>query len=59
MTDNDYLDQLALRQDGTWRAHTFTAASLKTMTFNPVRWVVPGVIPEGVTILAGRPKIGK
>jgi len=25
----------------------------------PVKWAVPGVLPEGVTILAGKPKMGK
>ena len=25
----------------------------------PVRWVVPGLLPEGVTLLAGKPKLGK
>jgi hypothetical protein len=29
------------------------------MTFEPVRYVVPQYIPEGVTLLIGRPKIGK
>jgi hypothetical protein len=29
------------------------------MAFPPVSYVVPGIIPEGLTILAGRPKIGK
>jgi len=56
---SDTLDQLAMRYDGTWRAHVITADKLKTMTFPPVQWVVPGIIPEGVTILAGKPKIGK
>ena len=42
-----------------WRSHVFTAAALRTMTFPPVSYVVPGIIPEGLTILAGRPKIGK
>ena len=42
-----------------WRAHAFTAAALRTMEFPPVSYVVPGIIPEGLTILAGRPKIGK
>src|SRR4029079_10761980 len=42
-----------------WRAHVFTAAELRTMVFPPVSYVVPGIIPEGLTILAGRPKIGK
>lgn len=44
---------------GGWRHNTFTAASLRTMTFKAIQYVVPGIIPEGVTILAGKPKIGK
>jgi RecA-family ATPase len=44
---------------GTWRDNIFTAASLRTMTFKAVEYVVPEIIPEGLTILAGRPKIGK
>jgi hypothetical protein len=43
----------------SWRDHVFTAAQLRTMEFPPVSYVVPGLIPEGLTILAGRPKIGK
>jgi predicted ATP-dependent serine protease len=29
------------------------------MHFNPVNYVVPSVIVEGLTIFAGKPKIGK
>jgi len=29
------------------------------MVFPPIRWIVPDVLPEGATILAGRPKLGK
>lgn len=29
------------------------------MTFPPTRWAVPGIICEGVTLLAGPPKVGK
>ena len=48
------------KQDGKgWRSHVFTAAALQTMQFPPVSYTVPGIIPEGLTILAGRPKIGK
>jgi AAA domain len=43
----------------SWQTHVFTAAALRTMPFPPVSYVVPGLIPEGLTILAGRPKIGK
>jgi RecA-family ATPase len=36
-----------------------TAAELQGKDFPPVRWVVPDLIPEGLTILAGKPKLGK
>jgi AAA domain len=32
---------------------------LQTMTFPPMRYVLPGLIPEGLTILAARPKAKK
>ena len=43
----------------TWRTHVFTAAALQRKEFPPVSYVIPGLIPEGLSILAGRPKIGK
>jgi hypothetical protein len=42
-----------------WREHVFTAASLRKMKFPPVMFCVPDLIPEGLTIIAGKPKIGK
>nr|WP_296774958.1 AAA family ATPase [Rhodococcus sp. (in: high G+C Gram-positive bacteria)] len=36
--------------NGTW---------LDAQTFPEMKWVVPGVIPEGLSILAGAPKLGK
>ncbi len=38
---------------------TFTAAELLAEELPSVRWVVPGLLPEGVTLLAGKPKLGK
>ena len=37
----------------------WTAAELLAHDFPPVRWAVPGVIAEGLTLLAGAPKVGK
>ena len=37
----------------------FTAASLDRQEFPPIRYIVPGYLPEGLTILAARPKMGK
>ena len=46
-----------------WRRHsapaTMAAAALVEKELPPVKWAVSGVLPEGVTILAGKPKMGK
>lgn len=34
-------------------------SEIMAMQFEPVRWAVPGYVPEGLTILAGRQKLGK
>jgi hypothetical protein len=38
---------------------TISAADLMASELPPVRWGVRGVLPEGVTLLAGKPKLGK
>lgn len=38
---------------------TANAADLLTKEFKPVQWAVESILPEGVTILSGDPKIGK
>ncbi|MGB9826369.1 MAG: AAA family ATPase, partial [Desulfofundulus sp.] len=37
----------------------YSAAALVAMEFPEPRWCIPGLLPEGLTILAGKPKIGK
>jgi len=36
-----------------------TLAQLMEMKFDPIKWAVPNLIPEGLAMLAGRPKSGK
>jgi hypothetical protein len=36
-----------------------TGADLDPMEFPPLKWVIPGILPEGLTVLAGRIKLGK
>jgi hypothetical protein len=36
-----------------------SAAALMVKQFEPIRWIVPGYLPEGFTVLAGAPKLGK
>jgi hypothetical protein len=37
----------------------WTSASLLSAEFPPLAWIVDGLLPEGLVILAGRPKRGK
>src|SRR5262245_48195323 len=43
----------------SWKDGLITARELQTKQFEPVRIILPELIPEGVTLLAGKPKIGK
>src|SRR5262245_7102769 len=36
-----------------------SAETLKTMKFPPIKYVVHGVLVEGLTLVAGKPKLGK
>lgn len=36
-----------------------TAAELLEQDFAPIRWLIPGLLPEGLMLLAARPKVGK
>jgi RecA-family ATPase len=47
------------RTPQTWAARTITANDLQSKTFDPLRYVVPGYVPEGATLLVSRPKLGK
>jgi hypothetical protein len=49
----------ATAQKQTQRDLMMSAAKLRTMRFDAVRYVLPGFIAEGLTLLVGRPKIGK
>ena len=43
----------------SWRDHTISAADLQRKTFPPINFVVSGLIPEGLSLFCGRPKVGK
>jgi len=36
-----------------------SAAELVTKDFRPLKWAVPDLVPEGLSLLAGKPKTGK
>jgi RecA-family ATPase len=35
------------------------ASDLQHEVFEPMRWIVPDILPEGLSMLAGKPKVGK
>ena len=42
-----------------WMVGAINARDLQKKRFDPVRYVLPGYIPEGITLLVGKPKICK
>lgn len=38
---------------------SLTAIELSAMEFDPLGYVVPGILPDGLALLAGKPKFGK
>jgi RecA-family ATPase len=41
------------------RTDYFNGWDLMQTTFPPARWAIPGILPEGLTLLGGKPKQGK
>jgi hypothetical protein len=49
----------AKKVNGRAAPRGMSARELGKMEFDPVKYVVPGYLAEGLTLLAGKPKIGK
>jgi AAA domain len=43
----------------SWREQIMTAKDLQHRNFAPVSYVIPDLVPEGLSLLVGRPKLGK
>jgi hypothetical protein len=43
----------------SWRDTAVTAIALRTKTFEPIKFILPGLITEGVNLLVSPPKLGK
>lgn len=56
--DPDFAEP-ARGSDGKPKLIVHSAADLMAKKFAPIRWAVDGILPEGVALLAGSPKIGK
>jgi hypothetical protein len=42
-----------------WREDAISLSDLQAKTFDPIHYILPGIIPEGLTLLVSRPKLGK
>lgn len=51
--------RLGMSRSAGGNASGMSAADLLAMCFPDIKWVVPGYLTEGLTLLAGAPKIGK
>jgi hypothetical protein len=56
---DDAAEVLSARRGPVQLRTSWTAADLMAMDFPPPKWAVPGLIAEGVSLLAGPPKVGK
>lgn len=45
--------------DGKPRFAVIPLKTLMEKKFEPIKWAVPGLLPAGLTLFAGRPKLGK
>ena len=50
---------IARREPAGWKPNIITAPELVQKEFKPIQWAVDGILPEGVTLLVGAPKLGK
>ena len=57
-TDEDTMDA-STEQAGPAPRTYLTAREIMELELPPIRWSIPGILPEGVTILAAPPKTGK
>src|SRR5262245_40427655 len=58
--DDPALGENSEAQQPAWKVGSFSAKELQSMTFPPLSWIVPNIIPaEGVTLLCSKPKFGK
>ncbi len=51
--------QIKQMQEPQSQQRIFSAAELQTMTFLPLKFILPDLVPEGATLLVSRPKLGK
>jgi hypothetical protein len=51
--------QIKQMQEPQSQQRIFSAAELQTMTFPPLKFILPDLVPEGATLLVSRPKLGK
>jgi hypothetical protein len=52
-------EQTTTEEQKTPQLQTMSAADLMGLNIAPMQWIVPGLIPPGLMMLAGRPKGGK
>lgn len=58
-TNDDLVEKLKARNGGKTIYEIYTLTGLVNRDFPEPKWAIPGILSEGLNILAGRPKLGK
>jgi replicative DNA helicase len=61
LTSDEYLDRMRALGKGAvqGKLNNLSASDLMDLELPELQWTIPGVLPQGFTLLAGRPKLGK
>jgi hypothetical protein len=59
LSRNGIVDYEVLKPEGESKLKLISAKELQKMVLPPIRWIIKNLLPEGLTILAARPKTGK
>ena len=59
LNENEFIEWEKVLSEKTSSLKLISAFELQNLDIPPINWIINDLIPEGLTILAGRPKIGK
>jgi predicted ATP-dependent serine protease len=52
-------EETSSNENGYTREKNINASEIRSKHYDPLKWFIPGILPEGLAILAGEEKAGK
>lgn len=59
LSDTDLVEVETINPSNYQKINLIGANDVQRMELKPINWIIPNFLPEGLAIIAGRPKIGK